>query len=63
MSDWLPKSVPTDEYRMVYYRGFDRDDWDAIVFKAWSLDHAKQRALDLVPDGHRIKSVKRFDNQ
>ena len=40
---------------MVYYRG---DDWDAMTFKAWSLDHAKQRAHDLCPDGHRVKSVK-----
>ena len=62
-SDWLPKSVPTDEYRMVYYYGFDRDDWNALTFKAWSLDHAKERALELVPDGHRIKSVKPIDNQ
>ena len=51
------------EFRMVYYRGFDRDDWDAVTFKAWSLDHAKQRALELVPDGHRIKSVKPTENQ
>ena len=57
-SDWLPKSVPTDEYRVVYYRGYDRDDWDAIVFKAWSIDQARQRAWDLVPDGWTIKSVK-----
>ncbi len=63
MSDWLPKSVPTDEYRMVFYYGFDRDDWDALTFKAHSIDHAKQRSLELVPDGHRIKSVKPVDNQ
>lgn len=50
-------------FRMVYYRGFDRDDWDALTFKAWSLDHAKERALELVPNGHRIKSVKPVDNQ
>lgn len=54
-SDWLPKSCPSLEFRMVYYRG---DDWDAMTFKAWSLDHAKQRAHDLCPDGHRVKSVK-----
>jgi len=58
MNIWLPKSCPSMEFRMVYYRGYDRDDWDAIVFKAWSLDHAKQRALDLCPDGHCVKSVK-----
>jgi len=63
MSDWLPKSVPTEEYRMVYYRGHDRDDWDAVTFKAWSIAHARQRALELVPDGHTIKSVKPTDNQ
>ena len=62
-SDWLPKSTPDKEFRMVYYRGYDRDDWDAVTFKAWSLDHAKQRALELVPDDHRIKSVKPVDNQ
>ena len=61
--DWFPKSVPTDEYRMVYYYGFDRDDWRALTFKAWSLDHAKERALELVPNGYRIKSVKPIDNQ
>lgn len=57
-SDWLPQSTPSTEFRMVYYRGHDRDDWDDMTFKAWSLDHAKQRALDLCPDGHRVKSVK-----
>ena len=48
---------------MVFFRGNDRDDWDAITFKAWSLDHARQRALDLVPDGWTIKSVKLTENQ
>jgi len=57
-SDWLPQSTPSTEFRMVYYRGHDRDDWDAMTFKAWSIDHAKKRALDLCPDGHRVKSVK-----
>ena len=33
---------------MVYYYGFDRDDWDALTFKAWSADHAMERALELV---------------
>ena len=56
-------SCPSKEYRMVYYYGFDRDDWDALTFKAWSADHAKKRALELVPDGHHIKSVKPVDNQ
>ena len=56
-------SCPSKEFRMVYYRGYDRDDWDAIVYKAWSIDHARQRALELVPDGHTIKSVKPADNQ
>lgn len=58
MSDWMPKSCPSTEFRMIYYRGRDRDDWDDMTFKAWSLDHAKQRALDLVPDGWTIKSIK-----
>ena len=62
-SDWLPKSTPDKEFRMVYYYGFDRDDWSALTFKAWSLDHAKERALELVPNGYRIKSVKPVDNQ
>ena len=62
-SERMPKSVPTDEYRMVYYRGYDRDDWFETTFKAWSLDHAKQRAYEIVPDGHRVKSVKPVDNQ
>jgi len=48
---------------MVYYYGFDRDDWDALTFKAWSADHAKQRALELVPNGHNIKSIEPVDNQ
>ena len=45
---------------MVYYYGFDRDDWDAITCKAWSLDHAKELvpgSLELVPDGHKIQSM------
>ena len=50
-------------YRMVFYYGFDRDDWDALTFKAHSIEHARERALDLVPDGHKIKSVKPVDNQ
>lgn len=45
-------------YRMVYYRGFDRDDWDAVTFEASSDKDAKRRALDLCPEGHRVKSVK-----
>ena len=61
--DWLPKSTRSKEFRMVYYYGFDRDDWDALTFKACSLDHARQRALELVPNGHKIKSVKPVDNQ
>ena len=48
---------------MVYYRGYDRDDWDALTFQAHSIDHARQMALDLLPDGHRIKSVKPTENQ
>jgi len=62
-SDWMPKSCPSTEFRMVFFRGNDRDDWDAITFKAWSLDHARQRSLDLVPDGWTIKSVKLAENQ
>ena len=62
-SERMPLSTPSKEYRMVYYFGHDRDDWDALTFKAWSLDHAKERALELVPDGHRIKSVKPVVNQ
>ena len=50
-------------YRMVFYYGFDRDDWDALTFKAHSIEHARERALDLVPDGHRVKSVKPTENQ
>jgi len=64
MTDWTTKSVPTDEYRMTYYRGRDRDDWREMTFKAWSLDHALERAtMDLCPDGWTVKVVKPIDNQ
>lgn len=45
-------------YRMVFYRGFDRDDWDAVTFEAESLKHARKRAWELLPDGWTIKSIK-----
>jgi len=48
---------------MVYHRGNDRDDWFETTFKAWSLDHAKERAHELCPDGHSVWSVKPVDNQ
>ena len=58
MTDWIPKSVPTDEYTMTYYRGRDRDDWREMTFKAWSLDHALERAtMELCPDGWTVKIV------
>ena len=51
------------DYRVVFFRGYDRDDWDALTFKAGSIEHARKRAWDLVPDGWTIKSVKRTENQ
>lgn len=63
LAEHVCPSCPSKEFRMVYYYGFDRDNWDALTFKAWSADHAMERALELVPDGHRIKSVKPVDNQ
>ena len=51
------------DYRVVFFRGYDRDDWDALTFKAGSIEHARKRAWDLVPDGWTIKSVKLIDNQ
>lgn len=62
-SERMPKSVPTDEFRMVYHYGNDHDDWFETTFKAWSLDHAKQRAYEIVPDGYSVWSVKPVDNQ
>jgi len=54
----VPKAFPTDEYTMTYYRGRDRDDWKEMTFKAWSLDHALERAtMDLCPDGWTVKIV------
>ena len=62
-NDWLPKSTPDKEFKMVYHYGNDHDDWFETTFKAWSLDHAKQRAYEIVPDGHSVWSVKPVDNQ
>ena len=62
-SERMPKSVPTDEFRMVYYYGRDRDDWREHTFKAWGASHAKERALEILPKGWTLKSVKPIDNQ
>jgi len=52
------------QYLMTYYRGRDRDDWREMTFKAWSLDHALNRAtMDLCPDGWTVKIVEPSKNQ
>ena len=57
-------SCPSKEYTMTYYRGRDRDDWRDLTFKAWSLDHALERAtMELCPDGWTVKIVQQTNNQ
>jgi len=45
-------------YEVTYFRGHDHDDWDKAQFDAVDADEAKQKALDVIPPGHRVKRIK-----
>jgi|DEB0MinimDraft_6_1074348.scaffolds.fasta_scaffold84910_2 hypothetical protein len=45
-------------YEVTYFRGHDHDDWDKAQFNAVDADEAKQKALDVIPPGHRVKRIK-----
>ena len=45
-------------FEVTYFRGHDHDDWDKAQFNAVDADQAKQKALDVIPPGHRIKRIK-----
>lgn len=49
-------------YEVTYFRGHDHDDWDKAQFDAVDADQAKQKALDVIPPGHRVKRIKEIQN-
>ena len=49
-------------YEVTYFRGHDHDDWDKAQFDAVDADEAKQKALDVIPPGHRVKRIKPIQN-
>jgi hypothetical protein len=49
-------------YEVTYFRGHDHDDWDKAQFDAVDADQAKQKALDVIPPGHRVKKIKEIQN-
>jgi len=49
-------------YEVTYFRGHDHDDWDKTQFTAVDADEAKQKALDVIPPGHRVKRIKEIQN-
>ena len=52
-----------NEYRMLYYRGKDRDEWREEKFLAYTLDLALKKAVEWCPDGWTIKKVELLKNQ
>ena len=49
-------------YEVTYFRGHDHDDWDKAQFNAVDADKAKQKALDVIPPGHRVKKIEQIQN-
>ena len=49
-------------FEVTYFRGHDHDDWDKAQFDAVDADQAKQKALDIIPPGHRVKKIKEIQN-
>lgn len=49
-------------FEVTYFRGHDHDDWDKAQFDAADADEAKQKALDVIPPGHRVKRIKETQN-
>lgn len=49
-------------FEVTYFRGHDHDDWDKAQFDAVDADQAKQKALDVIPPGHRVKKIKEIQN-
>ena len=49
-------------FEVTYFRGHDHDDWDKAQFDAVDADEAKQKALDVIPPGHRVKRIKEIQN-
>ena len=49
-------------FEVTYFRGHDHDDWDKAQFDAVDEHQAKQKALDVIPPGHRVKRIKPIQN-
>jgi hypothetical protein len=45
-------------YEVIYILGFDHDDWDKMTVTARDETEAKQKAIDKVPSGYRVKKIK-----
>jgi hypothetical protein len=46
------------QYRMIFYRGRDRDDWREMEFPAYDMTDALDRAVCMTPDGWTLKRVR-----
>ena len=45
-------------YEVLYFRGYDHDDWDKLTVTAYTEAEAKSKARDAVPLGCRVKKIK-----
>ena len=45
-------------YEVTYIRGHDHDDWGKMNVTAGSEDDAKSKAVEVVPQGCRVKKIK-----
>jgi len=45
-------------YEVLYFRGYDHDDWDKLTVTAYTEAEAKSKAQDAVPPGCRVKKIK-----
>lgn len=45
-------------YEVLYFRGYDHDDWDKLTVTAYTEAEAKSKAQDAVPRGCCVKKIK-----
>jgi hypothetical protein len=45
-------------YEVLYFRGYDHDDWNKLTVTAYTEVEAKSKAQDAVPRGCRVKKIK-----
>jgi len=45
-------------YEVLYFRGYDHDDWDKLTVTAYTEAEARSKAEDAVPPSCRVKKIK-----